>query len=172
MSDETMNVERAAEVGSHAHFGPQAFYCVFFSSSLLFEKATVDSKLIFHVRMKLHEDWASTPAAIDSCLRVADKYDVQVMIHTDTLNESGCVEHTLQAFKGRTVHAYHAEGAGGGHAPDLITVCGIPNVIPSSTNPTKPYSRNTMDEAMDMLLICHHLDKSVPHGVRNSQSVC
>ncbi|XP_028966347.1 uncharacterized protein LOC100903642 [Galendromus occidentalis] len=111
--------------------------------------------------MKLHEDWGSTPAAIDSCLRVAEKYDVQVMIHTDTLNESGCVENTLEAFKGRTIHAYHAEGAGGGHAPDIITVCGIRNVIPSSTNPTLPYTRNTMDEVMDMLLICHHLDKWV-----------
>lgn len=139
-----------ATVGNHEAFGlfVPRFDCGY-------------ERLLFSCRMKLHEDWATTPAAIDSCLRVADKYDVQVMIHTDTLNESGCVEHTLKAFKDRTVHAYHAEGAGGGHAPDLITVCGIRNVIPSSTNPTKPYSRNTMDEVMDMLLICHHLDKLV-----------
>ena len=108
--------------------------------------------------LKLHEDWGTTPAAIDCCLSVADDYDVQVMIHTDTLNESGFVENTIAAFKGRTIHAFHTEGAGGGHAPDIIKVCGLPNVIPSSTNPTRPYTKNTIDEHLDMLMVCHHLD--------------
>src|SRR5690606_22093760 len=106
--------------------------------------------------MKLHEDWGTTPAAIDCCLAVAEKYDVQVAIHTDTLNESGFVEDTLAAFKGRTIHTYHTEGAGGGHAPDIIKACGEPNVLPSSTNPTRPYTINTVDEHLDMLMVCHH----------------
>jgi urease subunit alpha len=110
--------------------------------------------------LKLHEDWGTTPAAIDCCLSVADAYDVQVMIHTDTLNESGFVENTIAAFKGRTIHAFHTEGAGGGHAPDIIKVCGLPNVLPSSTNPTRPYTVNTIDEHLDMLMVCHHLDPS------------
>ena len=108
--------------------------------------------------MKLHEDWGTTPAAIDNCLSVADDYDVQVMIHTDTLNESGFVEDTIAAFKGRTIHAFHTEGAGGGHAPDIIKVAGLKNVLPSSTNPTRPFTRNTLDEHLDMLMVCHHLD--------------
>ena len=108
--------------------------------------------------LKLHEDWGTTPAAIDCCLSVADDYDVQVMIHTDTLNESGFVEDTIAAFKGRTIHAFHTEGAGGGHAPDIIKVAGLANVLPSSTNPTRPFTRNTIDEHLDMLMVCHHLD--------------
>ena len=112
--------------------------------------------------MKLHEDWGTTPAAIDNCLTVADAHDVQVMIHTDTLNESGFVEDTIAAFKGRTIHAFHTEGAGGGHAPDIIKVCGLANVIPSSTNPTRPYTRNTIAEHLDMLMVCHHLDATIP----------
>jgi urease subunit alpha len=114
--------------------------------------------------LKLHEDWGTTPAAIDCCLSVADQHDVQVMIHTDTLNESGFVEDTIAAFKGRTIHAYHTEGAGGGHAPDIIKVCGLPNVLPSSTNPTRPYTVNTIDEHLDMLMVCHHLDPSIHCG--------
>ncbi len=110
--------------------------------------------------LKLHEDWGTTPAAIDNCLSVADEMDVQVMIHTDTLNESGFVENTVAAFKGRTIHAFHTEGAGGGHAPDIIKVCGLPNVLPSSTNPTRPFTVNTIDEHLDMLMVCHHLDPS------------
>ncbi len=120
--------------------------------------------------LKLHEDWGTTPAAIDNCLSVADDYDVQVMIHTDTLNESGFVENTIDAFKGRTIHAYHTEGAGGGHAPDIIKVCGLPNVIPSSTNPTRPYTRNTIAEHLDMLMVCHHLDASIPEDVAFAES--
>jgi urease subunit alpha len=120
--------------------------------------------------LKLHEDWGTTPAAIDCCLSVADKYDVQVMIHTDTLNESGFVEDTVAAFKGRTIHAYHTEGAGGGHAPDIIKVCSLPNVIPSSTNPTRPYTVNTLDEHLDMLMVCHHLDPSIPEDVAFAES--
>jgi len=120
--------------------------------------------------LKLHEDWGTTPAAIDCCLGVADKYDVQVMIHTDTLNESGFVEDTVAAFKGRTIHAYHTEGAGGGHAPDIIKVCSLPNVIPSSTNPTRPYTVNTLDEHLDMLMVCHHLDPSTPEDVAFAES--
>ncbi len=120
--------------------------------------------------LKLHEDWGTTPAAIDCCLSVADTMDVQVMIHTDTLNESGFVEHTVAALKGRTIHAFHTEGAGGGHAPDIIKICGLPNVIPSSTNPTRPYTINTVDEHLDMLMVCHHLDKSIPEDVAFAES--
>ena len=116
--------------------------------------------------LKLHEDWGTTPAAIDCCLSVADAYDVQVMIHTDTLNESGFVEDTIAAFKGRTIHAFHTEGAGGGHAPDIIKVAGLPNVLPSSTNPTRPYTVNTIDEHLDMLMVCHHLVAVDPGGSR------
>lgn len=120
--------------------------------------------------LKLHEDWGTTPAAIDNCLTVADQYDVQVMIHTDTLNESGFVEDTVAAFKGRTIHAFHTEGAGGGHAPDIIKICGLPNVIPSSTNPTRPYTRNTIAEHLDMLMVCHHLSPSIPEDVAFAES--
>ncbi|XP_026402592.1 urease-like isoform X1 [Papaver somniferum] len=120
--------------------------------------------------LKLHEDWGTTPAAIDNCLSVADKYDVQVNIHTDTLNESGCVEHTIAAFKDRTIHTYHSEGAGGGHAPDIIKVCGVKNVLPSSTNPTRPFTSNTVDEHLDMLMVCHHLDKNIPEDVSFAES--
>ncbi|GAB4348232.1 MAG: urease subunit alpha [Oricola sp.] len=120
--------------------------------------------------LKLHEDWGTTPGAIDNCLSVADDYDVQVMIHTDTLNESGFVESTIDAIKGRTIHAFHTEGAGGGHAPDIIRVCGLPNVIPSSTNPTRPYTVNTIDEHLDMLMVCHHLDANIPEDVAFAES--
>ena len=120
--------------------------------------------------LKLHEDWGTTPAAIDCCLSVADRYDVQVMIHTDTLNESGFVEDTIAAFKGRTIHAFHTEGAGGGHAPDIIKVAGLPNVLPSSTNPTRPYTVNTIDEHLDMLMVCHHLDPSIPEDLAFAES--
>ena len=120
--------------------------------------------------LKLHEDWGTTPAAIDTCLGVADAMDVQVMIHTDTLNESGFVEHTVAAFKGRTIHAFHTEGAGGGHAPDIIKVCGLDNVIPSSTNPTRPYTVNTVDEHLDMLMVCHHLDPRIAEDVAFAES--
>ncbi|MGO4832516.1 urease subunit alpha [Rhizobiaceae sp. 2RAB30] len=120
--------------------------------------------------LKLHEDWGTTPAAIDCCLSVADAYDVQVMIHTDTLNESGFVEDTVNAVKGRTIHAFHTEGAGGGHAPDIIKVCGLPNVIPSSTNPTRPYTVNTIAEHLDMLMVCHHLSPSIPEDVAFAES--
>jgi urease subunit alpha len=120
--------------------------------------------------MKLHEDWGTTPAAIDNCLSVADGYDVQVAIHTDTLNESGFVEDTIAAFKGRTIHAFHTEGAGGGHAPDIIRVCGEMNVLPSSTNPTRPYTVNTLDEHLDMLMVCHHLDGRIPEDVAFAES--
>ena len=120
--------------------------------------------------LKLHEDWGTTPAAIDTCLAVADRYDVQVMIHTDTLNESGFVEDTIAAFKGRTIHAFHTEGAGGGHAPDIIKVAGLPNVLPSSTNPTRPYTINTIDEHLDMLMVCHHLDPNIPEDVAFAES--
>lgn len=122
------------------------------------------------IGLKLHEDWGTTPAAVDSCLSVADQYDVQVTIHTDTLNESGFVENSIAAFKGRTIHSYHTEGAGGGHAPDIIRVCGEPNVIPSSTNPTKPYTVNTIDEHLDMLMVCHHLDPSLQEDVAFAES--
>jgi urease subunit alpha len=120
--------------------------------------------------LKLHEDWGTTPAAIDCCLGVAERYDVQVAIHTDTLNESGFVEDTFAAFKGRAIHTYHTEGAGGGHAPDIIKACGQPNVLPSSTNPTRPYTVNTVDEHLDMLMVCHHLDPSVPEDVAFAES--
>ena len=120
--------------------------------------------------LKLHEDWGTTPAAIDTCLSVADDMDVQVMIHTDTLNESGFVEHTLNAMKGRTIHAFHTEGAGGGHAPDIIKICGEEHVLPSSTNPTRPFTVNTVDEHLDMLMVCHHLDKSIPEDVAFAES--
>ena len=120
--------------------------------------------------LKLHEDWGTTPAAIDCCLSVADKMDVQVMIHTDTLNESGFVENTVAAMKGRTIHAFHTEGAGGGHAPDIIRICGDANVIPSSTNPTRPFTVNTLEEHLDMLMVCHHLDKSIPEDVAFAES--
>jgi urease subunit alpha len=120
--------------------------------------------------LKLHEDWGTTPAAIDTCLAVADEFDVQVAIHTDTLNEAGFVEDTIAAFKGRTIHTYHTEGAGGGHAPDIIRLCGEPNVLPSSTNPTMPFTRNTLDEHLDMLMVCHHLSPSVPEDVAFADS--
>ncbi|MGC1780263.1 MAG: urease subunit alpha [Xanthobacteraceae bacterium] len=120
--------------------------------------------------LKLHEDWGTTPAAIDCCLSVADDYDIQVMIHTDTLNESGFVEDTIKAFKGRTIHAFHTEGAGGGHAPDIIKVAGLKNVLPSSTNPTRPYTRNTIDEHLDMLMVCHHLDPSIAEDLAFAES--
>src|SRR6056297_3259649 len=120
--------------------------------------------------LKLHEDWGTTPAAIDTCLSVADAMDVQVMIHTDTLNESGFVENTVKAIAGRTIHAFHTEGAGGGHAPDIIKVCGEPFVIPSSTNPTRPFTTNTIDEHLDMLMVCHHLSKSIPEDVAFAES--
>ena len=120
--------------------------------------------------LKLHEDWGTTPAAIDNCLTVADNLDVQVMIHTDTLNESGYVETTVKAINNRTIHAFHTEGAGGGHAPDIIKVCGEKNVIPSSTNPTRPYTVNTLEEHLDMLMVCHHLDKSIPEDIAFAES--
>jgi urease subunit alpha len=120
--------------------------------------------------LKLHEDWGTTPAAIDCCLSVAEAYDVQVAIHTDTLNESGFVEDTLAAFRGRAIHTYHTEGAGGGHAPDIIRACGVPHVLPSSTNPTRPYTVNTVDEHLDMLMVCHHLDPGIPEDVAFAES--
>jgi urease subunit alpha len=120
--------------------------------------------------LKLHEDWGTTPACIDCCLGVADDYDVQVAIHTDTLNESGFVEDTIAAFKGRTIHTYHTEGAGGGHAPDIIKIAGYPNVLPSSTNPTRPFTVNTIDEHLDMLMVCHHLSRDVPEDVAFAES--
>jgi urease subunit alpha len=120
--------------------------------------------------LKLHEDWGTTPAAIDCCLSVADDYDVQVMIHTDTLNESGFVEDTIRAFKGRTIHALHTEGAGGGHAPDIIKIAGLANVLPSSTNPTRPFTRNTIDEHLDMLMVCHHLDPAIAEDLAFAES--
>ncbi len=122
------------------------------------------------IGLKLHEDWGTTPAAIDTCLTVADEYDVQVAIHSDTLNEAGFVETTIAAFKGRTIHTYHTEGAGGGHAPDIIKVCGEANVLPSSTNPTRPYTLNTLDEHLDMLMVCHHLSPSIPEDVAFAES--
>ncbi|MFK7795451.1 MAG: urease subunit alpha [Gammaproteobacteria bacterium] len=120
--------------------------------------------------LKLHEDWGTTPASIDNCLNVAEKYDIQVAIHTDTLNESGFVEDTIAAFKGRAIHTYHTEGAGGGHAPDIIRACGEANVLPSSTNPTRPYTVNTIDEHLDMLMVCHHLDTKIPEDVAFAES--
>ncbi|BDG07373.1 urease subunit alpha [Anaeromyxobacter paludicola] len=120
--------------------------------------------------LKLHEDWGTTPAAIDACLRVAEDHDVQVAIHTDTLNESSCAEQTIAAFAGRTIHTFHSEGAGGGHAPDILRVCGEPNVLPSSTNPTRPFTVNTLEEHLDMLMVCHHLDPSIPEDVAFAES--
>ena len=120
--------------------------------------------------MKLHEDWGTTPAAIDNCLSVADDYDVQVMLHSDTLNESGFVEDTVKAFKGRTIHAFHTEGAGGGHAPDIIKIAGLANVLPSSTNPTRPFTVNTIDEHLDMLMVCHHLSSKIPEDLAFAES--
>ena len=120
--------------------------------------------------LKLHEDWGTTPASIDNCLNIAEKYDIQVAIHTDTLNESGFVEDTIAAFKGRAIHTYHTEGAGGGHAPDIIRACGEANVLPSSTNPTRPYTVNTIDEHLDMLMVCHHLDTKIPEDVAFAES--
>src|SRR5712692_485677 len=120
--------------------------------------------------LKLHEDWGTTPAAIDNCLSVADDHDIQVMIHSDTLNESGFVEDTVKAFKGRTIHAFHTEGAGGGHAPDIIKIAGLKNVLPSSTNPTRPFTRNTIDEHLDMLMVCHHLDPSIAEDLAFAES--
>jgi urease subunit alpha len=122
------------------------------------------------IGLKLHEDWGTTPATIDTCLSVADEYDVQVAIHTDTLNEAGFVEDTIAAFKNRVIHTYHTEGAGGGHAPDIIKICGEANVLPSSTNPTRPYTLNTLDEHLDMLMVCHHLDPSIPEDVSFAES--
>ena len=122
------------------------------------------------IGLKLHEDWGTTPAAIDCCLSMADRHDVQVTIHTDTLNESTFVEGTIAAFKGRTIHTYHSEGAGGGHAPDIIRICGEPNVLPSSTNPTRPFTVNTIDEHLDMLMVCHHLDPNLPEDVAFAES--
>ncbi|MEZ5666612.1 MAG: urease subunit alpha [Alphaproteobacteria bacterium] len=133
-------------------------------------KGLVEQVLGGACALKLHEDWGTTPAAIDCCLGVADDHDIQVMIHTDTLNESGFVENTIAAFKGRTIHAFHTEGAGGGHAPDIIKVCGELNVIPSSTNPTRPYTVNTIDEHLDMLMVCHHLDPNIPEDVAFAES--
>ena len=120
--------------------------------------------------LKLHEDWGTTPGAIDCCLEVADEFDIQTLIHTDTLNESGYVENTVRAIKGRTIHAFHTEGAGGGHAPDIIKLCGEPNILPSSTNPTRPYTVNTLDEHLDMLMVCHHLDPRIPEDVSFAES--
>ena len=120
--------------------------------------------------LKLHEDWGTTPAAIDNCLNIAEKFDIQVAIHTDTLNESGFVEDTIAAFKGRAIHTYHTEGAGGGHAPDIIRACGEANVLPSSTNPTRPYTVNTIDEHLDMLMVCHHLDTKIPEDIAFAES--
>jgi urease subunit alpha len=133
-------------------------------------KALVEQIVGGACSLKLHEDWGTTPAAIDCCLSVADDMDIQVMIHTDTLNESGFVEDTIAAFKGRTIHAFHTEGAGGGHAPDIIKLCGELNVIPSSTNPTRPYTVNTIDEHLDMLMVCHHLDPNIPEDVAFAES--
>jgi urease subunit alpha len=133
-------------------------------------EALVEQVLGGACALKLHEDWGTTPASIDCCLSVAEQYDVQVMLHSDTLNESGFVEDTIAAFKGRTIHAYHTEGAGGGHAPDIIKVVGFANVIPSSTNPTRPYTVNTLDEHLDMLMVCHHLDPSIAEDVAFAES--
>lgn len=133
-------------------------------------QALIEQVLAGAMGLKLHEDWGTTPAAIDTCLSVADDYDLQVAIHTDTLNEAGFVETTIAAFKNRVIHTYHTEGAGGGHAPDIIKVCGQANVLPSSTNPTRPYTLNTLDEHLDMLMVCHHLDPSIPEDVAFAES--
>lgn len=134
------------------------------------EKALIEQIKAGAIGLKLHEDWGSTPAAINHCLEVADEYDIQVAIHTDTLNEAGCVEDTLDAIGGRTIHTYHTEGAGGGHAPDIIRAAGTENVLPSSTNPTMPFTVNTLDEHLDMLMVCHHLDKRIPEDVAFADS--
>ena len=133
-------------------------------------QALVEQVLAGAMGLKLHEDWGTTPAAIDTCLNVADEYDIQVAIHTDTLNEAGFVETTIAAFKNRAIHTYHTEGAGGGHAPDIIKVCGLANVLPSSTNPTRPYTLNTLEEHLDMLMVCHHLDRNIPEDVAFAES--
>jgi urease subunit alpha len=133
-------------------------------------EALVEQVVAGCVGLKLHEDWGTTPAAIDCCLAVAELHDVQVAIHTDTLNESGFVEDTLAAFKGRTIHTFHTEGAGGGHAPDIIKACGVPHVLPSSTNPTRPFTVNTIDEHLDMLMVCHHLDPGIAEDVAFAES--
>ncbi len=133
-------------------------------------QALIEQVLAGAMGLKLHEDWGTTPATIDTCLSVADEYDVQVAIHTDTLNEAGFVEATIAAFKNRAIHTYHTEGAGGGHAPDIIKVCGQANVLPSSTNPTRPYTVNTLEEHLDMLMVCHHLDRSIPEDVAFAES--
>ena len=130
----------------------------------------VEQVLAGAMGLKLHEDWGTTPATIDTCLSVADEYDIQVAIHTDTLNEAGFVENTIAAFKNRAIHTYHTEGAGGGHAPDIIKVCGQANVLPSSTNPTRPYTMNTLEEHLDMLMVCHHLDRGIPEDVAFAES--
>lgn len=140
------------------------------SSSDSFPKGLVDQCRAGVVGLKLHEDWGTTPAAIDKCLSVCDEYDVQCLIHTDTLNESGFVEQTIGAFKGRTIHTYHTEGAGGGHAPDIISVVEHPNVLPSSTNPTRPLTKNTIAEHLDMLMVCHHLSKEIPEDISFAES--
>lgn len=134
------------------------------------EKPLEEQVLAGAMGLKIHEDWGATPAVIDACLRVADKYDVQVAIHTDTLNESGCVEDTIQAINGRCIHTYHTEGAGGGHAPDIIRAAAFSNILPSSTNPTMPFTVNTLDEHLDMLMVCHHLDKNIPEDVAFADS--
>lgn len=133
-------------------------------------QALVEQILAGAMGLKLHEDWGTTPATIDTCLNVAEQYDVQVAIHTDTLNEAGFVETTIAAFKNRAIHTYHTEGAGGGHAPDIIKVCGLANVLPSSTNPTRPYTLNTLEEHLDMLMVCHHLDPNIPEDVAFAES--
>ncbi|MBD1870034.1 urease subunit alpha [Cyanobacteria bacterium FACHB-471] len=133
-------------------------------------KGLTEQVLAGTIGLKLHEDWGTTPATIDTCLNVADDYDIQVAIHTDTLNESGFVENTVAAFKNRCIHTYHTEGAGGGHAPDIIKVCGELNVLPSSTNPTRPYTLNTLEEHLDMLMVCHHLDRGIPEDVAFAES--
>ena len=131
----------------------------------------LQSKLLLVQRgLEIHEDWGSTPAAIDACLTVADDYDIQVAIHTDTLNEAGCVEDTIDAIGGRVMHTFHTEGAGGGHAPDIIKVAVFPNILPASTNPTMPYTINTLDEHLDMLMVCHHLDTQIPEDVAFADS--
>lgn len=135
-----------------------------------FEQPLIEQIMAGAIGLKLHEDWGTTPAAIDTCLRVADAYDVQVAIHTDTLNEAGFVEDTVAAINGRTIHTYHTEGAGGGHAPDIIKIAGEPNILPSSTNPTRPFTVNTIDEHLDMLMVCHHLDSKVPEDVAFADS--
>jgi len=137
--------------------------------------STNESNLIDQVEagacgLKLHEDWGTTPSTINSCLNVADKFDVQVCIHTDTLNEAGFVEDTINAIAGRTIHTFHTEGAGGGHAPDIIKICGEKNVLPSSTNPTRPYTSNTLEEHLDMLMVCHHLDSKIPEDIAFAES--